>query len=151
MIGRAQLLAGIGRWARPPAWSPVASARWASGGEAAGGAAEGTAKAAAAAAGADSTGGQAVPVAFKPFRLEGKPGKRHLWCACGFSRNQPFCDGSHFKARWKGESKKWPVLFKVPESGVAWLCLCKQTGKPPFCDGAHKKIGTAPPENPPSQ
>ncbi|CAM9273254.1 unnamed protein product [Lampetra fluviatilis] len=150
MIGRAQLLAGIGRWARPPGWSPVVSTRWASGGEATGGAAEGTAKAAAATAGAgeDSPG---APVAFKPFRLEGKPGKRHLWCACGFSRNQPFCDGSHFKARWKGESKKWPVLFKVPESGVAWLCLCKQTGKPPFCDGAHKKIGTAPSENPPSQ
>jgi CDGSH-type Zn-finger protein len=29
-----------------------------------------------------------------PFVLEMKPG-RYAWCACGNSKKQPFCDGSH--------------------------------------------------------
>merc|ERR1712127_670358 len=38
-------------------------------------------------------------------------GKTYMWCACGFSQNQPFCDGSH----WKNSTYK-PLMFKFDES-----------------------------------
>ena len=34
---------------------------------------------------------------FKSQKVELQKGKEYLWCACGMSKNQPFCDGSHFK------------------------------------------------------
>ena len=30
-----------------------------------------------------------------PFPVEVEEGKTYFWCACGRSKNQPFCDGSH--------------------------------------------------------
>ena len=31
-----------------------------------------------------------------PYGVDLKPGD-YWWCACGKSKNQPFCDGSHQK------------------------------------------------------
>ena len=31
-----------------------------------------------------------------PYVKEEQPGKK-FWCACGESKNQPYCDGSHAK------------------------------------------------------
>lgn len=58
----------------------------------------------------------------------------YLWCACGKSSNQPFCDGSH-----KG-SGITPVQFKIEENKTVFLCQCKQSGNKPFCDGTHKQL-----------
>ena len=30
-----------------------------------------------------------------PFAMPVEEGKTYFWCACGQSKNQPFCDGSH--------------------------------------------------------
>ena len=30
-----------------------------------------------------------------PFPVAVEAGKDYWWCACGNSKNQPFCDGSH--------------------------------------------------------
>ena len=30
-----------------------------------------------------------------PIPFEVEAGKSYFWCACGQSKNQPFCDGSH--------------------------------------------------------
>ena len=30
-----------------------------------------------------------------PYEVELEAGKSYLWCACGHSATQPFCDGSH--------------------------------------------------------
>ena len=30
-----------------------------------------------------------------PYPIEVEAGKSYFWCACGESKNQPFCDGSH--------------------------------------------------------
>jgi CDGSH-type Zn-finger protein len=30
-----------------------------------------------------------------PYSIDVKVGKKYAWCACGLSKNQPFCDGSH--------------------------------------------------------
>jgi CDGSH-type Zn-finger protein len=32
---------------------------------------------------------------YKPYYEELEADKTYLWCACGLSKNQPFCDGSH--------------------------------------------------------
>ncbi len=58
----------------------------------------------------------------------------YWWCACGRSRNQPFCDGSH------AGTDIAPVRFKLEAKETVWLCACKHTANPPFCDGAHELL-----------
>ncbi len=62
-------------------------------------------------------------------------GKEYHWCACGRSKNQPFCDGSHAGTGIN------PVPFKASETGKAALCQCKASGNKPFCDGTHATLG----------
>ncbi len=58
----------------------------------------------------------------------------YYWCACGRSKNQPFCDGSH-----EGTSFK-PMAFEVSGKKSVALCQCKHTKNPPFCDGTHESL-----------
>ena len=67
-----------------------------------------------------------------PYSLELAPGT-YWWCACGRSKSQPFCDGSH-----KG-SEFEPIAWQAAESKQMWFCGCKSTANAPFCDGSHKK------------
>lgn len=73
----------------------------------------------------------------KPRAVQLEKGKEYWWCACGRSKNQPFCDGSH-----KGTGFT-PHGFTAEESGEAWLCMCKRTANRPFCDGTHNKLDGA--------
>ncbi len=68
-----------------------------------------------------------------PYGLDLDPGT-YYWCACGRSRNQPFCDGSHQGTGFA------PVQFTVDERKELWLCGCKHTGTAPYCDGTHKNL-----------
>jgi CDGSH iron-sulfur domain-containing protein 3 len=68
-----------------------------------------------------------------PYGVKLDAGAYH-WCACGKSKNQPFCDGSH-----KG-SEFVPTVFELKEAKEVWLCGCKKTKNPPFCDGTHKSL-----------
>ena len=36
-----------------------------------------------------------IVAAREPFKVDVEAGKAYFWCACGRSKNQPFCDGSH--------------------------------------------------------
>ncbi len=67
----------------------------------------------------------------KPANVSLDEGKEYFWCACGRSKKQPFCDGSH---RGTGLT---PVRFVAEAGGPATLCLCKGTRNRPFCDGSH--------------
>ena len=58
----------------------------------------------------------------------------YLWCACGKSANQPFCDGSHEGTEFE------PVEFTIKQKKRVPLCLCKHTKDAPYCDGAHCKL-----------
>ncbi|XP_072741959.1 CDGSH iron-sulfur domain-containing protein 3, mitochondrial [Ciconia boyciana] len=78
---------------------------------------------------------QPVIAAKQPFPVELKAGKKYGWCACGHSRSQPFCDGTHKKAA-PGIS---PLRFTPEEDKTALLCGCKRTRSPPYCDGTHKE------------
>jgi Iron-binding zinc finger CDGSH type len=39
-----------------------------------------------------------VPASDTPFAVDVEQGKDYGWCACGQSKAQPFCDGSHENA-----------------------------------------------------
>ena len=64
-----------------------------------------------------------------PIEVTVEGGKTYWWCACGRSKTQPFCDGSH-----KGTSFT-PLKYQAPETGRKWFCVCKQTPNQPLCDG----------------
>ncbi len=68
-----------------------------------------------------------------PYAVELAPGD-YWWCACGQSKRQPFCDGSH-----KGSGID-PMKFTVTEAQRVWLCGCKRSAGKPFCDGSHSGI-----------
>jgi len=69
-----------------------------------------------------------------PLKTELEAGKKYYWCACGLSKKQPFCDGSH------KTTSITPQAFTAEKDGDAFLCQCKATANPPFCDGTHKKL-----------
>jgi CDGSH-type Zn-finger protein len=70
----------------------------------------------------------------KPVQIKLEAGKTYLWCQCGLSKNQPFCDGSH-----AGTTVR-PKVFSVYTERTVWLCVCKKTKNVPYCDGSHLKV-----------
>ncbi len=70
-----------------------------------------------------------------PYKVELLATYRYAWCACGLSKWQPFCDGSHTsKPGFK------PKVWIQEKDQTAFLCGCKHSAKFPFCDGTHKKL-----------
>ena len=69
-----------------------------------------------------------------PCAVDVEKGKDYWWCACGRSKSQPMCDGSH-----KG-TEFVPMKFTAEETKKAYVCACKQTKNAPFCDGTHKSL-----------
>lgn len=69
----------------------------------------------------------------KPYVLNVEPGV-YVWCTCGKSSRQPFCDSSHIGTEFKPKA----VTIKEAKT-IAW-CGCKKTSKIPFCDGTHSKL-----------
>lgn len=67
------------------------------------------------------------------IKVELEPGT-YYWCACGRSKNQPFCDGSH------KESGFTPIEFVITEKKVYSLCACKHSHLGWLCDGTHKTL-----------
>ena len=66
-----------------------------------------------------------------PYPVDVETGKAYFWCACGLSKSQPMCDGSHKDTGFS------PVRYDADKSGKLFFCGCKATGKQPLCDGSH--------------
>ena len=77
---------------------------------------------------------EAVIAQKAPYPVEVTEGKTYYWCACGRSKNQPFCDGSHQGTGFE------PVAFTAEKTETAYLCGCKRTANQPYCDGTHKSL-----------
>jgi len=71
-----------------------------------------------------------------PYRVELMATYRYAWCACGRSKYQPFCDGSHTMSK----AGLKPVIFTQQKDETVFFCGCKRTGKPPMCDETHKSL-----------
>jgi sterol desaturase/sphingolipid hydroxylase (fatty acid hydroxylase superfamily)/CDGSH-type Zn-finger protein len=67
----------------------------------------------------------------EPTKIHLEKGAKYLWCQCGMSQNQPFCDGMHHGTKMK------PLLFEAKRTGEASICNCKLTKSGPFCDNSH--------------
>mgnify|MGYP000051836443 FL=1 len=70
----------------------------------------------------------------EPYAIEAEKGKTYYWCACGLSKKQPFCNGSHKETEFK------PLAFEAKKSETVYLCGCKTTKDAPFCDGSHSSL-----------
>ncbi len=70
----------------------------------------------------------------QPAAVQLEAGKNYAWCACGLSKNQPLCDGSHRVTDLR------PIVFKVEQAATAHLCQCKHSKNKPYCDGTHKTV-----------
>ena len=75
------------------------------------------------------------PIAYQksPIVQKVEPGE-YWWCACGRSKTQPFCDGSHQGTGFEPKQ----VVITEPRT-VAW-CACKHSKTKPFCDGSHRTL-----------
>jgi CDGSH-type Zn-finger protein len=69
-----------------------------------------------------------------PYPVAVEAAKTYYWCACGLSKAQPFCDGSH-----KGTGMA-PMPYVAADSRTVYFCGCKATKAPPLCDGSHARI-----------
>ncbi len=76
---------------------------------------------------------EAVRASDTPFAVDVEAGKSYFWCACGRSRSQPFCDGSHKDTGFT------PVRYDADQARTVFFCGCKGTGTRPFCDGTHAR------------
>lgn len=77
---------------------------------------------------------QAVVARKGPFGVVVEKGKTYWWCACGLSKSQPFCDGSHKETQFE------PVRFVAEEKVMVAFCGCKQSSCQPYCDDSHIAI-----------
>ncbi len=76
-----------------------------------------------------------IPVITQKFPAVQKVDKgTYFWCACGKSKAQPFCDGSHQGSEFT------PMKVEIGEARTVAWCQCKHTKTPPFCDGSHKTV-----------
>jgi CDGSH-type Zn-finger protein len=69
-----------------------------------------------------------------PYQFEVATGRKYFWCACGRSKKQPICDGSH------SGTGITPIVYEAKEAKTVWFCGCKASGKKPLCDGTHKSL-----------
>jgi CDGSH-type Zn-finger protein len=69
-----------------------------------------------------------------PYATTIEAGKTYWWCACGQSKNQPFCDGSHKGGEFS------PTKYQAEKDGTVYFCGCKHSGKGVLCDGTHSRL-----------
>jgi CDGSH-type Zn-finger protein len=71
----------------------------------------------------------------EPYKVAIIAGKKYAWCACGLSKKQPFCDGSH-----KDSDGIVPIIFTADSTKKAYLCGCKHSKNGAFCDSTHTSL-----------
>jgi len=74
-----------------------------------------------------------VVAGLRSIKLETEPGT-YLWCACGRSSKQPFCDNSH------RETTFLPLRVVIEVKNLVKWCSCKATRTPPYCDHSHRDL-----------
>ncbi|KAL4488003.1 hypothetical protein ABPG72_009341 [Tetrahymena utriculariae] len=72
-----------------------------------------------------------------PYSRKLEPGKEYLFCTCGLSTQQPFCDQKECI-----ECKFQPLKFIAKNQTMSLLCGCKRNSQKagPYCDGSHSNL-----------
>lgn len=68
-----------------------------------------------------------------PSVVQEKAGTKYI-CACGNSKNKPYCDGSH-----QGTGIQPFKVELAADKTCAW-CACGTSQNRPWCDGSHAKL-----------
>lgn len=68
-----------------------------------------------------------------PYVVQETPGEKY-WCACGRSKKQPYCDGSHAGTEFK------PIQVTIASPRRVSWCGCKRSKSAPYCDGSHRRL-----------
>ncbi|MBL6665335.1 MAG: CDGSH iron-sulfur domain-containing protein [Rickettsiales bacterium] len=75
------------------------------------------------------------------YKVEVKEGQKYVWCSCGLSNKQPFCDGQHKQHKNpNGTPIMRPVIYEAKKDGIVGFCGCRQSKKGAICDGSHKHL-----------
>ena len=69
-----------------------------------------------------------------PYAVAVEAGESYWWCACGRSKQQPLCDGSHQGSEFN------PQEYKAALSGTVYFCGCKHSVNGVLCDGSHQML-----------
>lgn len=79
----------------------------------------------------DAAGARRLPVCAQdgPYAVWVEEGREYLWCSCGLSRTQPWCDGAHEGTGFA------PIAFTAPLSAEFYMCGCKRSDNKPYCFG----------------
>jgi len=64
-----------------------------------------------------------------PYMLPEEPVTQAI-CACGKTKNSPYCDGSH-----QGTGKE-PTIIQMEKGKSVAICGCGKSGNMPYCDGS---------------
>jgi CDGSH-type Zn-finger protein len=89
------------------------------------------------------------PLVYFVLALASVDGKTKYICACGQSKNFPYCDGSHRAYNAEHGTSVGPTVVSKESTGkdTVWVCACGEAkGRVdgnPMCDGSHRKL----PEN----
>ena len=77
-----------------------------------------------------------VPInnGYYPYNCYLEKGKIYLFCSCGISSKNPWCDSYCNKLT----TRLRPIYFNVTESGYYKMCNCKMSSNSPFCNGTHR-------------
>jgi CDGSH-type Zn-finger protein len=70
----------------------------------------------------------------EPIAVDVVQGEIYWWCACGRSKEQPFCGGLHEDTGFE------PLEWTAKRSRRVLFCTCKRTKNPPLCDDSHKSL-----------
>ena len=71
-----------------------------------------------------------------PYKISVQKGKIYSWCSCGYSKKQPFCDGSH--RAYASEYRS--IKYCASKDSDLYFCGCKHTKSGILCDGSHNKL-----------
>ncbi len=69
-----------------------------------------------------------------PYLTDVEEGKTYLWCACGRSSTQPFCDNSHVGTGIE------PVSYTAENTKRIAFCGCKSSKRGAICDNTHNSL-----------
>jgi CDGSH iron-sulfur domain-containing protein 3 len=58
----------------------------------------------------------------------------YAFCTCGYSQNQPFCDGAHIGKGFV------PQTVQLDQPKKIAFCLCKHSKAGHQCDGSHRNV-----------